>query len=297
MKIFRQLIVIVFLISALIPKAQNQGYQILHDSIQPIIETDYPRAKTLILKYESIIDPQELLLLLDEILSQGDIDFFKDRTQYLMINYGLNYSEIDLVESRLIPANLQAQISKIHLTQWMFEESSKHYSNWIKENSKSLWLRKKVYALKTADQTIRRFPSISEDSICDELIHQQQVEIDFENLQSLAELCQINDGKMLNHFDNGLQIYYRAFGIIIWHNLNNEINFQKSWDLILPYVEAAYFEEKIDFTIFKMYDLCCKKHNDYQYYGTLDNSIPIHDLENYKQRREKYHLGDFSLKP
>ena len=297
MKLLKFLLVLVLLLGSLISKAQNQGYQILHDSIHPLMDSDYARAKALIIEHESVIDPQELLLLLDDILEHGDLDFFKDRTQFLMTNYGLNYSEIDLLESRMIPANLQAQISKNHLTLWMYEASEKHYPLWIANNTKSVWFHEKIAALKLADQTIRGIPLVSDDSICKEQLYRNLNEIDFNHLLKLVELCQLNDGKMLNHFDNGVKIYYRLMGSIIWHNLKIKANCQKSWDLLLPYIEKAYFEEKIDFSIFKLYDQACQYHSGYQHYGTLADSIPIHDLENYKQRRKKYRLEDFSLEP
>lgn len=291
------LVILMLLFGSWTSMAQNQGYQILHDSIYPLMDSDYTRAKALIIKYESIIDPQELLLLLDDILEQDDLGFYKDRAQFLMINYGLNYSEIDLIESRMIPANLQAQFSKNHLTQWMFDASEKHYPLWIKNNTKSVWFQEKIAALKLADQTIRGISLVSDDSNCKEQLYRNLNEIDFNHLLKLVELCQLNDDKMLNHFDNGVKIYYRLMGSVIWHNLKIKTNCQKSWELLLPYIEKAYFEEKIDFQIFKLYDQACQYHSGYQYYGTLADSIPIHDLENYEQRRKKYHLEDFSLEP
>lgn len=81
-------IIIPFLFLSEEIKTQNIGSIVLNDSIYPALESDYELAKKLLIKYEDQIIPQDMVFILEDILSYGDTNFYKDRMTYLMKNYG-----------------------------------------------------------------------------------------------------------------------------------------------------------------------------------------------------------------
>lgn len=274
-------------------QSQNTGYLILNDSIKPIFDTNYAKAKSLLLIYENEIDPSETMLLLDNVLLTGDIEFYKNRIIFLMTNYGWNYTYLDTLEYRLERSSLLREIKKNGLEKWTFDASQKHFPIWVKNHTKSVRYREKILSLRYTDQLIREFIPPREDSVRSDMMSDLIQEIDFCNLLEIAELSRLNNGMLPNNFDNGFGIYYKILSIL-WHNLKSEKNFDKSWELLLPFIEKAYFNKKIDFSIFVMYDKWCNIHNEYQYYGTLNDSIKIKDEETFVARQNKYFLNDIN---
>ncbi|NPD47540.1 MULTISPECIES: hypothetical protein [unclassified Lentimicrobium] len=266
-------------------KAQNMGSIVLSDSIYPVWESDFEKAKSLLVKYEDQIIPQDMVLILDDILANGDVDFYKDRMTYLMVNYGW-------IINNLERNKLSALASEIHnnkLYNWTYEASQKHYSVWVKNNMESLLVQEKVKAILHTDQRVRGLLSMSEDSLQLNYIYEMITEIDYNNLMDLCDLSNENDGVLLNDFDTGIAIYNNVL-FILWHNLKSEKNFQSSWDLILPFIDKAYFQKKIDASAFEMYDIWSSNHFGYQYYGTLNDTIPVFDSLRQIELKIKYHF-------
>lgn len=266
-------------------KSQNVGSIVLTDSIYPIWESDFEKAKSLLVKYENQIIPQDMVLILGDILANGEVDFYKDRMTSLMINHGWNINNLE--RNKL--AALTSEIHKNNLYNWTYEASQKHYPAWVKNNMESLLIQEKVKAILYTDQRVRGLLSISEDSLQLNYIYQMITEVDYTNLMDLCDLSQENDGVLLNDFDTGIAIYNNVL-FILWHNLKSEKNFQKSWDLVLPFIDKAYFQKKIDASAFIMYDIWYSNHFGYQYYGTLNDTITILDSIKQIEFQDKYHF-------
>ncbi len=288
--IFTFLFIIILYIGLI---AQNTGYFVFKDSIKPIIESDYSKAKTLIKKYEYDIDPSELILILDDVLSKGDIMFFKDRAIFLMKNYGWNYNYLDTLEHKLERSSLLREIKRCNLEEWTYINSQLHYPIWIQNHSESLRYLDQVHSCLYSDQLFRKLLPSAKDSVELMIIYDLINKVDFSNLETIVELSENNSGILLNNFDNGVGIYYNIL-LILWHNLASESNFEKAWELILPYVEKAYFQKKINYSIFKTYDTWLQRHTGFQYYGTLNDSIKIRDIETFPDRQKKYFLNDIN---
>lgn len=275
--------IIFFLIFTEETKAQNLGAVDLEDSIYSVLESDYESAKKLLVKYEDQIIPQDVVFFLDDILARGDTNFYKDRMTYLMINYGWNYNNI---EKHSLSA-LTSELSKNNMHKWTFRASQKHFPVWLKNNMESILIQEKVQAILHTDQSIRGLLFSIDDSTELNVIYRMITEIDFNNLIEICELSDENNEVLLNDFDNGIAIYNNV-QLVLWHNLKSKENFQKSWDLILPYIEKAYFQKKIDSDPFKMYDIWSLNHKGYQYFGTLKDTIPVFDSLVLSNMRTKY---------
>ena len=78
---------------------QNESYRILYDSIYPLWNQDYVRAKEIWIKTEKkhLFDPSEVALFLGLALDHGDVKFYKKRISFLMKNYGWSYNFIDTI--------------------------------------------------------------------------------------------------------------------------------------------------------------------------------------------------------
>lgn len=263
--------------------SQNIGSIVLKDSIYPALESDYELAKKLLIKYENQIIPQDMVFVLEDILSVGDTSFYKDRMTYIMKNYGWNYNYIETHSL----SSLSSELSKNNMFKWTRMASQEYYPIWVKNNMEKLMIQEKVKAILHTDQSIRGLLSLAKDSTESDFIYRMIMEIDFNNLIEICSLSDENNGVLLNDFDTGVAIYNNVL-LILWHNLKSKENFQKSWDIILPYIEKAYFERKIDSSPFKMYDIWSVNHNAYQYYGTLHDTIPLYDSLIQSKARIKY---------
>ncbi len=266
-------------------KAQNMGSIVLSDSIYPVWESDFEKAKSLLVKYEDHFIPQDMVLILDDILANGDVDFYRDRMTYLMINYGWNINNLE----RNSLASLSAELSQNNMFEWTAQASQRHYPIWIKNNMESILIQEKVKAILHTDQAIRGLLSIAEDSLQLNYLYEMISEVDYSNLLDLCDLSYENKGVLLNDFDNGIAIYNNVL-FILWHNLKSKKNFQKSWDLILPFIDKAYFQKKIDAGAFEMYDVWSSSHFGYQYYGTLNDTIKVFDSIKQIEFKNKYHF-------
>lgn len=170
---------------------------------------------------------------------------------------------------------------------WTYNASQEYYPIWVKNNMEKLVFQEKFRAISHADQSIRSLLTLAEDTAELKIISRMINQVDFNNLTEICNLSDENNGVLLNDFDIGVAVYNNV-AFILWHNLKSKENFQKSWDLILPYVEKAYFQNKIGSNPFKMYDIWSVNHNAYQYYGTLNDTIPVYDSLTLVKLRNKY---------
>lgn len=270
---------------------QNETYRIIIDSIYPVYD-NYPKAKKLWFKYydDTDTDPSETLLFLGKALENGDINFYKKQIKSLMQDYGWTYTYNDTLDNTINKSKLLRYIKSLNLIEWTIRKSDKYSCRPKMKHPLTKSFIEIVNSMLYLDQEITRLvPNNSIDSISMDCRNKFISEIDFNNIKKIIDLCKQNDGLIPNNFDNGIGTYYKL-QIIIWHNLKTERNFQKSWDLLLPYIEKTYFAGKIGFTIFMLYDKCCYQHYGYQYYGTLGKEAQIKDKETYKDRKERYRL-------
>jgi hypothetical protein len=263
--------------------AQNIGSKILKDSIYPAFQSGYEFAKKLLIKYEDQIIPQDMVFVLEDILSVGDTNFYKDRMTYLMKNYGWNYNYIETHSL----SSLSSELCKNNMFKWTWKASQEYYPIWVKNNMEKLVMQEKFRAISHTDQSIRSLLTLAEDTTELKIISRMINQIDFNNLTEICNLSDENNGVLINDFDIGIAVYNNVH-FILWHNLKSKENFQKSWDLILPYIEKAYFQKKIGSHPFIIYDTWSVNHFGYQYYGTFSDTVPVIDSLLLEKMKKKY---------
>lgn len=283
----------IFILIAFYSYPQNKSYKVIYDEIYPLLSSDYPKAKEIWLKMEKtskLIDPVEMELILGYSLKNNDIKFFKKRIVFLMKNYGWNYNQnIDTLFLNIENNFLKNNIKKSNLNNWISIKSNKIHSKWKKNHPLNSFFIERVSQLKFCDQEITKILADNNGNeearvILDSFIYS----IDYNHILEIVKLCKLNNNVLLNNFDCGVGTYNKV-NLILWHNLKSKINFQRSWDQLLPFIENAYFQNKISYTIFMAYDKWCNYHFENQYYGTLEG-VKIKDLETFNERKKKYNL-------
>lgn len=271
--------------------SQNPTYSIIYDSIYPLLESEYNQAKRIWIKCQEIgeIDPNETLLFLSSSLKNGDVRFYKKSIVKLMKEYGWNYTYLDTLDEKIIRSKLLQEIKNNGLTTWTLKKSKKHHYKWRIAHPLSIMFQDKIRSIIYTDQIITRFVPNEIITIESELINKMISEIDYENIQEIVHMCNLNDGYLPNHFDNGIGTYSKIM-LIIWHNLKTPENIDKTWKALYPYIEKTYLSGKISYTIFMAYDQWYYSIYGKQYYGTLGKAIEIEEKETFIDRKNKLGL-------
>jgi len=165
---------------------------------------------------------------------------------------------------------------------WVVKQSQKLYPKWLKANYNDSYARTMIEILVAKDQEDRVLYDYLKrpDSIITIL--------DLGRIFELRKLCErINT--FPNDFDNGVGTYYRA-QFLLAHSLKSADHFFQSWELLFPYLEKAYFDDKISGSFFKLYDTFHYRHFGTQYYGTLGKEVPVKDEYELNKRKLKYNL-------
>lgn len=284
---------IIFILISFCSFSQNKSYKIIYEEIYPLLNTDYQKAKEKWLEMELIhdrIEPVEVEIFLAYSLENNDIVFFKNRIISLMKNNGWHYIEkIDTTSSIIERSKLKRMIKVKKLNNWVSNKSFK-FSNKRKINYElNSFFSERINQLIFCDQEITKLvPSENSTNINNKLVDSIIAKIDFFHIEEIVKLCILNDSILLNSFDNEIGINNKL-GLILWHNLKTKTNFQKSWDALLPFIDKAYFQNKISYTFFKSYDKWSVYHYGNQYYGTIEGAV-IRDNETYFERKIKYKL-------
>jgi hypothetical protein len=272
---------------------QNSMYKIIHDSIYPNLEQNFPFAKKQFVKhYESnLFDPGETAFFCYFLLENDEIKLYKRVVKHLSKNFGWGISFV--YPSLVKNTSAEFLISKIYqkgLYNWTLNATKKNEIKWIAKNPKKHEIGNRITILFNSDQFLRKVLmnfNKSNDFI-DSDIEAKVLFGDDRILTELIGLSVENDSLLPNNFDNGVGISGKV-QIIILHNLKND-HFLDNWNLLLPFIEKTYFAGRISSSIFKAYDIAHEIHFGTQYFGTLDMNIPIKDMSTLKERRLKYAL-------
>jgi hypothetical protein len=273
--------------------SQNEGYKIIYDSIYPKIKSDYIYAKHLWKKYDKKYDydPAETVLFLGQSLANGDVKFYKKEIVQVMKNYGWSYCFEDTLPNAQVRL-LEMGISRNNLSEWTVKKSNKYYPKWVKHHLEALRIKDELTSILSEDQSVRRIISDLNDTLTSNYERQRLDSligiVDLLNIKKIASICSRN-GTMINNFDHGVGTYYRV-QLILLHNLKGKESFKVAWDMLFPFLETAYLNGKISYTLFILYDKWSVIHFGYQYYGTQGVDIPINDEETFYIRKQKYKL-------
>ena len=272
--------------------SQNKSYQLIRDKVNPLIEQkDYESAKKQWIEIDRIyrIDPQERFLFIIESLKNEDVKYFKANIKRLIKENGYHYFAADTFPENLSTINHLFLEKKIF--PWLIRTSERNYPKWAKRNYESIFISKKVDELVTIDQVDYYLsPKDLIEGLSEKGLNKYKTyveEQDLENIRALTMICIRNNG-IPNHFENGAGIFYKL-QLIVWHNLKTENNREQTWKFILPWVDKAYFEGKIDYSLYEAYDYWLHQHTGFQYYGFIPNA-PVQDSIKFKDIKEKYNF-------
>jgi hypothetical protein len=267
--------------------AQNLSYKIIADSIFSIIDTNYWSAKNkwLELEKEYPIDNRSRLLFINTSYQNNDTTYFQNQLQYLVKNNGFTLTD------EYYWLSFYESITKGALEEWYNELYRNYHKEWVESNIAKLEIINKIEATYARDQLIAPLFKYTNDTCgIAQKLNASLIKANIANLNAVVDICKKN-GEMPNAFDYPLSLIGKI-EIIIAHNLqdSDSTDFDMKWNLILPYIEKAYFDGKISFSFFQIYDMILYQKFGYQYYGGLIKDAPFKDKENYEQRRKKYKL-------
>lgn len=260
--------------------SQNRSYNIIRDSIDPIISTNYTQAKKIFLSVEKEynVDPYEKLFFLKSALQNGDVKYFKKEIKVLIKKYGYRFSGYVNVGQEVI----FEVVNQNDLTDWMRLKSEKLYPKWVAENPRAFEIQKIMDELVVADQ--RRKYMLTNDTNCIEVAVNNLYNNDLDNYHQLFLLWD-EEHFLPNNFEQGLGTTQK-WELILWHLLKSD-NHESIWKDFLPHLERLYFAGKIGDSIFRDYDYILATWFGYQYYG-FQGDVPVKDIEHLEERRKKY---------
>ncbi|MBK7128787.1 MAG: hypothetical protein IPM74_02250 [Crocinitomicaceae bacterium] len=271
--------------------SQNKSYAVIYDTINVYLsDSNYNDAKRrfeLLLK-EDIVDPAERLLFSRRALEFDDVNYFKAESIILMRDFGWHYSYQDT----LIEGTNTEQIKKHGLVKWLVKKSEIYYPEWIKKNPTGYLVQEEVEKILAMDHTRIFFYHILYgtavyDSTTTKCVQTELDNLDYSNILAIVSICQKYG--LPNNFEHGYNTYYQIT-LLMLHSMSHEVNIKRVWSVLFPFLERAYFDGKISYTFFYLYDTCLFKATGYQYYGTMNIEIPIIDSDNVYERKKKYSL-------
>ena len=155
----KQLTIFLLLFISNLSFSQNPSYKIFNDSIYPIIDKEYDKAKTLFISLheEYKVDPIYIKTFSFYALKHDDLDYFKNSMKDLIVNYGYKYSKYDLSLSLIDTSKLTLTklLKDKNLENWLFNVSDSLYPVWIKNNPRSFEVKQKLNEINTIDQAMR----------------------------------------------------------------------------------------------------------------------------------------------
>jgi hypothetical protein len=225
----------------------------------------------------SKIDPRSKLAICTEAYMEGDTALFRSILMDLMSSHGYRN------DATTVGMTFSQDITTGGQSHWFRFVADSCYAVFEHVNPHRKPVIQALNGLYARDQL--KSPEVHSrgTELNDSLIHA----IRMENFQGLVHLCE--EHGLPNGFDDA----YDSGGIvelILLHASNTPEDFRESWGRIMPFIDRAFAEGKGDNGFAYIYDFFSQSHFGHQYYGTLDDSIPIMDPEHLPQRKSKYCL-------
>lgn len=276
-------ILLFFVLITNICYSQNWNFKIFNDEIFPLLETNYWKAKELLLEIQkknrvSYIDIAEFI---EYSYKNNDIGFFKENLSNLIEYDGLMLKKPYIYYR--FPFDQK-------MTSWYDSIFKIKHKIWVNNNIDKLQIINKISILYEKDQVYARLPNTNNDtSLLAKKIDDMFQTGYSSNFWELVSIC-----KEINNFPNPFDFPSSTFSaaqLIVIHNIYDldSVRFEAKWKMIEPYIEKSYFEGKISDIFFKIYDKNFYELVGYQYYGFIDGA-PVKDPANFEERKRKYKL-------
>lgn len=244
-------------------------------------KADYLKVKNLINRLEEEYGdlPDYTRSLLKYSLEYGDIVFFKKEFIHLVREYGLNLNHLHRRNA------FYQTLTQGELSEWFWQEYPKHRIIWIKNNHEKLPYIDKLNALYIKDQNLANLYRMAKE----------EISVNSKNKLLEQTIDSIFLKKTLDHFAEFLGLiqnigYYPSsknfalpetpYFLVATHAMKIPSVSMKCLKQIYPYWEKAYLKGKIDYLVFRNFDIQLLMSTGKQYFGTVQyEEIPISFLE------------------
>lgn len=281
--------------------SQTENDMLLTQKIPELLQEKnqegYQQAKQLLLDIEAQLGslPEHKFKLLRYSYENGDMAFFKKELLLLVENYGF---DLTLLDKRV---NYYEALTTGLLSDWFKNVYPPARKKWLNNNYDKIPYLKALNNLYVKDQALASIAGrINSDST-----------IDITSKDKLKDLL-INESKEL--FSELIRIYSEIgsypsaktfslpqipYFLVETHLLKIPEISLTYLEQIYPFYENTYLNNKIDYLVFRNYDIQMLMSSGKQYFGTIQNeevpetfldengNIPILDEENFIKRREK----------
>lgn len=226
---------------------------------------------------QSKIDPRSKLAVCIEAYMANDTALFRSILVDLMCHHGYRN------DATTVGMAFSQDITRGGQSYWFKSVEDSCYAAFEHVNPHRKPVIRALNDLYAQDQLKLPNAHLRDAEVNDSIIHA----IRMENFHNLVQLCE--EHGLPNGFDDA----YDSGGLvelILLHASNTPEDFGESWRHIMPFIDRAFSEGKGDNGFAYIYDYFSQIHFGNQYYGTLDDSIPIVDPEHLPQRKSKYCL-------
>lgn len=167
---------------------------------------------------------------------------------------------------------------------WYKEKIDSCRANFLTTHIDRLEVIQKMKYIHAVDQLRGTISSIVVNpAMADSIIYK----LDEANLYEILRLSKMYG--MPNSYDDAYDTE-GIVGLVLLHCGYYPAGFQRRWDNVFKYLNAAYDAGKIGNGFISLYDLGVNWHTGKQYFGTMPD-VPVEDVEGLNERRARYNLS------
>lgn len=204
-------------------------------------------------------------MVLSNAYKLNKLDIFKKELEILVEKYGFDVaymSEKEVYYDAITTGKLSSWFKKMYL--------KKHFV-WLKNNFEKQIDLKKLNSLHEKDQLVNSYSLlISQKMQLDSVQRKQERETKavyaFNNALVIHSIA--NKYKSLPT-SKSFALIQNPYSMVELHNMQNEYNFDKFYNLFLEYYKSAYLRDQINFTIFSSIDFHSYVHHRCQIFGLI----------------------------
>ncbi|KGO89810.1 hypothetical protein [Flavobacterium suncheonense] len=268
----KHLFVLLFL-TTLKSFSQNYRDKVIHETLNPILDsykpvsnTDYLKVKELILKldedygYEADLH----LKLMNLSYKHNDLDFFKTQLSRLVEKHGFTIAYMTGSES------YAEAVLKGDLAVWFKPMYIKNHSIWLEQNFDKQLDLKQLNEARLKDQLLNSYGMKIKEKIQDESVLRQVSDIQNELLFNvLTDVYKI--ARKYDRFPTGKNfgLIQHDFSMMVQHNFMSADNLERTWILFEPYFKQACLKHDLDYGMYKKYDVYSYVATGFQKYGLI----------------------------
>lgn len=262
-------------LSVLTAEAQNYRDNMIHKELLPLMRTsrkmtaeNYQKTKELLQKLDEDYGYETELhyKLLEWSYSFNDLTYFKQHVETLTEFHGMNSSYFSGNESfynAIISGELKGWFEPMYLSKTAI---------WQKANFSKLSDVRKLRELIVREEAVSNYNiKVSSDenftSEAAAALMKIRAEVYFSLLSELYKIC-----RKYNTFPTGknFALFPGDFNRLLYNNFSMTDNMERTWILLEPFVKKSYFQNDVDYSFYKSYDMSNFTHFGYQRFGLIE---------------------------